>query len=220
MLSRNWIIGASVTAIAAGGVLAAAALAQDAPAENMSFFVTSTGLGDGANLGGLEGADAHCQSLAAAVGAGDRTWRAYLSTIAVEGAEGVNARDRIGAGPWYNAQGVMIAEDLAMLHGDANNINKETALSEAGAIVNGRGDNPNMHDILTGTLQDGTAADMTCANWTTNGDDNFTYVGHHDLEGNPAGINFWNYSHQTRGCSQAGLVGTGGAGLLYCFAAE
>jgi hypothetical protein len=217
MLSRNWIIGASITAIAAGGVLVAAALAQNAPAENMSFFVTSAGLGDGANLGGLEGADAHCQSLAAAVGAGNRTWRAYLSTT---GADGVNAGDRIGAGPWYNAGGVMVAEDLAMLHGDANNINKETALTETGAIVNGRGDNPNMHDILTGTLQDGTAADMTCANWTTNVDDNFTYVGHHDLVGNQAGINFWNYSHQTRGCSQPGLVSTGGAGLFYCFAAD
>ena len=220
MISRNWLLGASVATAAVGGMIAAAAVAQDGPAPNMSFFITSAGLGDGANLGGLEGADAHCQALADAVGAGDRTWRAYLSTIAVDGAEGVDARDRIGEGPWFNAEGVMIAENVAMLHGNDNNVNKETALTEAGAIVNGRGDSPNVHDILTGTRQDGTAANMTCANWTTNSDGDATFVGHHDLIGNQAGINYWNYSHQTAGCSQQSLVRTGGAGLFYCFAAE
>jgi hypothetical protein len=199
-----------------GLLLAGSAPAQDnyTPA-GMTFFVTSVGLGDGANLGGLEGADAHCQSLAAAVGAGDRTWRAYLST---DGTGGVDARDRIGTGPWTNATGVVIANNLDELHAGPNAITKDTALNELGAIVNGRGDTPNMHDILTGTNQDGTAAaGMTCANWTTNGEGT-AIVGHHDLVGNPAGVNFWNFSHGTRGCSQDGLVGTGGAGLLYCFA--
>ena len=186
----------------------------------MTFFVTSTGLGNGANLGGLEGADAHCQSLAEAVGAGGRTWRAYLSTSG-EGA--VNARDRIGSGPWVNAKGVQIAASIDELHGEANNINKETALNERGETVKGRGDEPNQHDILTGTQQDGTAfaagEDMTCGNWTSDGE-GAAMVGHHDLIGNRQGINFWNFSHPSRGCSQANLVGTGGAGLFYCFAAE
>lgn len=213
MRNRNVIVAAAIVA-AAGGGLAGSAMAQD---NEMSFFVTSVGLGDGANLGGLEGADAHCQALADAVGAGDRDWRAYLSTT---GDEGVDARDRIGAGPWFNAEGVMIAADVEELHSEANNIDKETALSEAGELINGRGDSPNVHDILTGTLQDGTAADMTCANWTTSSDADATIVGHHDLVGNPAGINFWNYSHGTRGCSQSSLVSTGGAGLFYCFAAD
>jgi len=206
-------------AIALGGLLSGAAFAQEgAPA--LTFFVTSVGLGDGANLGGLEVADAHCQSLAGAADAGDRTWRAYLSTVAMDGQAGVNGRDRIGEGPWHNAAGVQVAASLDELHSDAANINKETALSEAGAVINGRGDDPNMHDILTGTLQDGTAAEMTCLNWTSSSDDQATVVGHHDLVGNPEGINFWNYSHATRGCSQEGPVGTGGAGLLYCFAAD
>ena len=219
MLSRNWMIGASIAVITGGGTLAAAALAQDGPAPNMSFFITSAGLGDGGNLGGLEGADAHCQSLTAAVGAGDRTWRAYLSTLGSDGAAGVDARDRIGTGPWHNADGVLIATDIAQLHSD-NAINKETALTEAGQVVNGRGDSPNDHDILTGTRQDGQATNMTCANWTSNSNADATFVGHHDLVGNLAGTNYWNYSHQTAGCSQQALVRTGGAGLFYCFAAD
>jgi hypothetical protein len=184
----------------------------------MSFFVTSVGLGDGANLGGLEGADAHCQALAEAAGAGGKTWAAYLST---QGEGAVNARDRIGQGPWVNAQGTPIAASVEELHSEMNGITKNTALSEQGGVVNGRGDEPNMHDILTGSQQDGTAfaeeADMTCGNWTSNGEGS-AMVGHHDLIGNPEGINFWNFSHGSRGCSQEDLVGTGGAGLFYCFA--
>jgi hypothetical protein len=194
--------------------------AADAQENPMSFFVTSVGVGDGANLGGLEGADAHCQRLAEAAGAGNRTWRAYLST----GGEGeVNARDRIGSGPWANAAGVEIAATVEELHMEPNKINKETAVDENGQMVKGRGDEPNQHDILTGSEQDGTAfpagEDMTCSNWTSNGE-GAAMVGHHDLIGNPQGINFWNFSHPSRGCSQQNLVDTGGAGLFYCFAAE
>jgi hypothetical protein len=199
------------------GSLAGVAQAQEG---QMSFFVTSVGKGDGANLGGLEGADAHCQSLAEAAGAGSRTWRTYLSTSG-EGA--ANARDRIGAGPWHNQKGVQIAANINELHGNTNKISKETALDEQGNIVKGRGDEPNQHDILTGTERDGTAfpagEDMTCSNWTSNSEGS-AMVGHHDLIGNPQGINFWNFSHPSRGCSQENLVSTGGAGLLYCFAAE
>ncbi len=200
------------------GAAVSPAIAQDAA--SMSFFVTSTGVGDGANLGGLEGADAHCQRLADAAGSTGKTWHAYLST----GGDGaVNARDRIGAGPWVNAKGVQIAANVDELHGDANKINKETALDEKGNTVKGRGDEPNQHDILTGTQRDGTAfagaEDMTCKNWTSNGE-GAAMVGHHDLIGNPQGINFWNFSHPSRGCSQENLVATGGAGFLYCFAAN
>jgi hypothetical protein len=193
------------------------AQAQDS---QMGFFVTSVGVGDGANLGGLAGADAHCQKLAEAAGAGSRAWRAYLSTSG-DGAE--NARDRIGAGPWLNAKGVEIAANVGELHTEPNKINKETALDENGQTVKGRGDEPNQHDILTGSQQDGTAfpagEDRTCSNWTSNGEGS-AMVGHHDLTGNPQGINFWNFSHPSRGCSQQNLVDTGGAGLLYCFASN
>jgi hypothetical protein len=211
---RSITAGSLVVFVALG---VGAACAQENP---MSFFVTSVGIGDGANLGGLEGADAHCQRLAEAAGAGDRTWRAYLST----GGEGaVNARDRIGSGPWTNAAGVEIAATVEELHTEPNKINKETAVDENGQMVKGRGDEPNQHDILTGSEQDGTAfatgEDMTCNNWTSNGE-GAAMVGHHDLIGNPQGINFWNFSHPSRGCSQQNLVGTGGAGLFYCFAAE
>ena len=199
-------------------VLAAASPAVAQDAASMSFFVTSTGMGDGANLGGLDGADAHCQKLAEAAGSTGKTWHAYLSTSG-EGA--VNARDRIGSGPWVNAKGVQIAANVDELHGDANKINKETALDERGNTVKGRGDEPNQHDILTGSQRDGTAfagtEDMTCKNWTSNGE-GAAMVGHHDLIGNPQNINFWNFSHPSRGCSQANLEGTGGAGFLYCFA--
>jgi hypothetical protein len=196
-------------------------LAQASP--EMSFFVTSRGLGDGANLGGLAGADQHCQSLAQAAGASNRTWRVYLSTQASGSTAAVNARDRIGAGPWRNAKGVQIAANVEDLHSANNKINKETALDENGQVVKGRGDTPNMHDMLTGSQQDGTAfagdGDMTCRNWTSNSEGS-AIVGHHDLIGNPQGINFWNHSHGTRGCSQQNLVSVGGVGLFYCFAAQ
>ena len=187
----------------------------------MGFFVTSVGLGNGADLGGLEGADAHCKSLAEAAGAGDRDWRAYLSTEAPD-KRGVSARDRIGKGPWYNAKGTLIANNLTELHLYNSTITLETALDETGAMVNGRGSKPNMHDILTGTQDDGTAyfpddADHTCNNWTSSGEGS-AQVGHHDRHGggNPS----WASAHGSRGCSQEALMGTGGAGLFYCFAAD
>lgn len=213
---RLKLLPAATSTTAVAVLLAASAPAQNALAPaDMTFFITSIGLGDGANLGGLAGADVHCQELAEAAGAGARTWVAYLST---DGEGGVNARDRIGPGPYVNAVGVTVAANLDELHAPTNNLNKETALNELGAVVNGRGDDPNQHDILTGTNPDGTvAAGMTCGNWTLNGEGQ-AMVGHHDLQGNPAGVNFWNSSHPSRGCSQEGLVGTGGAGLFYCFA--
>lgn len=185
----------------------------------MSFFITSVGVGKGGDLGGLEGADRHCQSLAQAAGAGGRTWRAYLST---QGQGGVNAKDRIGRGPWFNAKGVQIASNLPDLHNN-NKINKETGLDERGMTVKGRVDTPNQHDMLTGTQQDGTAVagpdDATCTNWTSSTDgQGSAVVGHHDLIGNTQGPNFWNYSHKTPGCAQANLQRVGGAGLFYCFA--
>jgi hypothetical protein len=191
----------------------------------MSFFVTSVGSGKGADLGGLSGADRHCQSLAQAAGSGNRTWRAYLS------AAGVNARDRIGAGPWQNAKGVVVANSVDQLH-RANNLTKETALNEKGEMVNGRTDKPNTHDILTGSTPDGRAitdsADSTCSNWTTSGA-GAAMVGHHDRQGlrDDDASKSWNSSHLSRptkegapGCSQVALQGTGGNGLFYCFAAN
>ena len=205
--------------------LGGAAQAQEAGAAAMSFFVTSVGSGEGADLGGLEGADARCQALAEAVGAGG-TWRAYLSTQAADGQEAVNARDRIGPGPWQNVQGVVIAASVEALHGE-NNLTKATAVSEQGAPINGRGDQPNMHDILTGSQPDGTAfaagEDRTCGNWTKSGADGAAMVGHHDRMGlrDDAPSKSWNSSHSTRGgCSQEALQGTGGAGLFYCFKAS
>jgi hypothetical protein len=174
------------------------------------------GLGDGANLGGLAGADAHCMQLAEAAGSTGRTWVAYLS------AEGVNARDRIGAGPWQNINGEVIASDVDTLHSDANNLTKQTALTELGAVVNGRGDTPNVHDILTGSNADGTlAAGQTCGDWTLNGEGQ-AMLGHSDRAGPEtlATGTSWNAAHASRGCSQDNLVSTGGAGLLYCFAAN
>ena len=194
----------------------------------MTFFITSVGPGNGADLGGLDGADQHCQALAQAVGAGGRTWRAYLSTQAVGGAQAVNARDRIGRGPWQNAKGVVIAKDVEELHGN-NHLTKQTALNEKGEVVNGRGDTPNRHDILTGSTPDGRAfppaEDRTCGNWTKSSQ-GAAMVGHHDRMGRdeepPA--KSWNSSHPSRGpdggCSQADLRSTGGDGLLYCFAAN
>jgi len=201
------------------------AVAQESASPgNMTFFVTSTGLGKGADLGRVEGADRHCQSLAQAAGAGSKTWRAYLSTQAAGGAPAINARDRIGRGPWQNAKGVVIAKDVADLHG-TNNLAKQTALSERGALVNGRGDTPTQHDVLTGSQPDGTAfpagADQTCGNWTKSGAEGAAMLGHHDRTGldDSAAAKSWNSSHATRGgCSQDALKSTGGAGLLYCFA--
>ena len=210
---------AAATALALqGGSL----LAQNKPAQPMGFFITSTGAGDGANLGGLKGADAHCQKLAAAAGGGSRTWRAYLSTSAAGGATAENAKDRIGSGPWYNSKGVMIAQNVAELHGE-NKLTKETQLTEKGEIVNGRGDTPNRHDILTGSQLDGTAftdgADHTCNNWTSNSSGS-AQVGHHDRQGGGANPTSWNSAHASKGCSQENLRATGGDALFYCFAAK
>lgn len=186
---------------------------------NMSFFITSAGSGNGANLGGLAGADAICQKLAAAGGAGSKTWRAYLSASAAGNQPAVNARDRIGKGPWQNAKGVVVAQNVDDLHSDKNNLGKENSLTEKGALVNGRGDTPNTHDILTGSGLDGRAlsGDTTCANWTSAGAGS-AQVGHHDKQGGGQNPNSWNSAHASSGCSQANLVGTGGAGLFYCFA--
>jgi hypothetical protein len=194
----------------------------------MTFFITSVGPGNGADLGGLDGADRQCQALAQAVGAGGRTWRAYLSTQAVGDAQAVNARDRIGRGPWQNAKGVVIAKDIDELH-DNNNLTKQTALNEKGEVVNGRGDSPNRHDILTGSTPDGRAfppaEDRTCGNWTKSGQ-GAAMVGHHDRMGpnEEPPAKSWNSSHPSRGpdggCSQADLRSTGGDGLFYCFAAN
>jgi hypothetical protein len=197
---------ASLTAI---GV----ASSQDA---TMSFFVTSVGSGKGADLGGLKGADAHCASLAEAAGVTGKTWAAYLSTSTED------ARDRIGKGPWFNAKGVKIADDVASLHGEANAITKQTALDEKGEVVNGRGDKPNRHDVLTGSTPEGTKiADQTCGDWTLSGAEGAAMTGHHDRTGldDSAAAKSWNSSHASRGgCSQEALGSTGGDGLFYCFA--
>ena len=196
------------------------AAAQNA-SEKMSFFITSVGSGNGANLGGLAGADQHCQSLAKAAGAGNRTWRAYLSAAPSGGQPAVHARDRIGKGPWFNAKGVMVAKDVNHLHGPDNHLSKENSVTEKGEIVNGRGDKPNEHDILTGSQLDGSAftdgADHTCRNWTSGGEGS-AQVGHHDRQGGGANPTSWNSAHGSKGCSQANLVGTGGSGRFYCFA--
>lgn len=216
---------AAIASAALTVLIAAAVTPASAQQSSMSFFVTSVGPGNGANLGGLEGADKHCQTLAAAAGAGGKTWRAYLST---QGQGAVNAKDRIGKGPWVNAKGTTIAKDVAELHG-ANNLTKQTALSEKGDVINGRGDQPNRHDILTGTQADGTAfppdKDMTCKNWTS-ATEGSAMVGHSDRTGldDSAPAKSWNTSHPSRGqgggCTQADLRSTGGDGLLYCFAAN
>ncbi len=201
--------------LAALALLGTAPLAM-AQSGGMSFFVTSVGLGDGANLGGLAGADAHCAALAEAAGVTGKVWAAYLSTSAVD------ARDRIGTGPWVNARGETIADDVASLHGEGNNLTKETALDEKGEVIAGRGDDPNRHDVLTGSLADGTRAPETCQDWTSSGPEGAAIVGHHDRAGPetlPTGTS-WNAAHATRGCGQEALRGTGGDGLFYCFAVE
>ncbi len=194
-------------------------------AQHMSFFITSRNPGTGANFGGLAGADAHCQALAEAAGSKGKAWRAYLSAAPEDGAPAVNARDRIGTGPWYNAKGVLIARNVADLHSETNPINKETGLNEKGNQVNGRGDTPNVHDILTGSNADGTLAvgegDTTCSNWTSDSETGSAVVGHHDRIGidDSAPMKSWVSSHGSRGCSLPNLNSTGGGGLLYCFAA-
>ena len=202
-----------------------ALLIASAPAaaqqNTMSFFITSAGPGDGAKLGGLAGADAHCKQLADAAGVTGKTWRAYLSTKAAAGQPAVNAKDRIGRGPWYNAKGVKVAENVADLHSDNNKLGKENSLTEKGVEVPGRGNSPNHHDILTGSLLNGTVSpdttDTTCSNWTSNAT-GAAYVGHHDRQGGGTNPTSWNSAHLSRGCSQQNLLGTGGNGYFYCFA--
>ena len=218
----------SVVALASVlGLCAGAAIAQQPPPQfpNMTFFITSTSGPSGADFGGIDGADRYCQTLAAKAGAGGKTWRAYLSVQAVGGATAVNARDRIGKGPWVNADGTQIAATVADLHSDNNKINQQSAQAENGRRIPGRTFVVNQHDILTGSLPDGTAPppdkDMTCGNWTKSGEGS-AIVGHHDREGlrDDAASKSWNSSHPSRGCSADSLKSTGGAGLLYCFAAN
>ena len=217
----------------ASTALAGTAHAQSVDTEKMSFFITSVGKGDGANLGGLDGADAHCNALASAAGS-SKTWAAYLSTTMVIDrstnpmtiTNGISARDRIGAGPWYNAKGDMIAKDIESLHSDAVNISLQTGLDENGNEVNGRGSRPNKHDILTGSDSAGhfstAGGDTTCSNWTNSSMDGSAIVGHHDRVGLNTSRNMisWNSAHGSRGCGEADLPRSGGAGLFYCFAVE
>jgi hypothetical protein len=188
---------------------------------SLSFFITSLGSGNGADLGGLAGADAHCQALATAAGQGNKTWHAYLSAKPSNGQPAVNARDRIGSGPWYNAKGVRVAQNVADLHSDGNALSKENSLTEKGEVNNGRGDTPNRHDMLTGSNLDGTLftgePDGTCGNWTSGGEGT-ARVGHHDRQGGGDNPTSWNSAHSSGGCSQANLASIGGAGLFYCFA--
>jgi hypothetical protein len=218
-------------ALVSSAAIFASVSVQPAQAQsaNATFFVSSVGLGKGADVGGLDGADKHCATLAAAAGASAKTWHAYLSTQAADGKPAVNARDRIGKGPWQNSKGVVIAKDVADLHGASNNLTKQTALSEKGEVINGRGDTPNRHDVLTGSQPDGTAfaagEDRTCKNWTS-GTQGAAMLGHSDRIGlrDDDASKSWNSSHPSRGpdggCSQADLKSTGGDGLLYCFAAN
>jgi len=217
---------------AALAALGGCATGQPGEAGGMTFFVTSTNPGKGGDLGGLDGADRHCQALAGAAGAGGRTWRAYLSTqgSALNDPKVMHARDRIGSGPWHNAKGALIARNVEELHAASNNVTKETALDEKGQMVNGRTEKPNKHDILTGSRIDGTAfpggvaflPDMTCGNWTKSGADGSAMTGHHDRAGpiDHAWATSWNSSHPTRGCTQDGIRSTGGDGLFYCFAVK
>ena len=220
----------SIVALAAFTLFTAAPLSGQAA--NMSFFITSSGPGNGANLGGLEGADRHCQDLAYAVGAGSLEWRAYLSTVSMGGdaaasagrGGAVNARDRIGEGPWYNHAGTLIANSVEELHSDAANLTKETILTEQGEMVNGRGDDPNQHDILTGSNMDGTVntdeGHDACRNWTSSAAEGSARVGHHDRQGGGQNPTSWNSAHGSRGCSQENLQATGGNGYFYCFAVD
>jgi hypothetical protein len=214
------LFGTAALIAAAAPDAPAADDAPDAPVQAMSFFITSVGSGDGANLGGLAGADRQCTTLAEAAGVTGKTWRAYLSAVARDGQPAQNARDRIGSGPWHNAKGELVARDVAHLHSDDNGLGKQGSLTERGEVVNGRGDTPNRHDILTGSNPDGTVAvdstDTTCGNWTSNADGS-AMVGHHDKIGGGTRPTSWNSAHASRGCSQQNLIATGGNGLFYCF---
>lgn len=205
------LLGTALMAISTAG----------AQAPKTTFFITSAGPGKGADLGGLAGADRHCRDLAEAAGITGVTWHAYLSQAARTGQPAINARDRIGRGPWYNAKGVMVAQNVADLHSDANKLSKENSLTEKGTVVNGRGDTPNMHDVLTGSRLDGTVApdstDTTCGNWTRSDSTGSAFVGHHDRQGGGANPTSWNMAHPSRGCGQRNLQATGGNGLYYCF---
>lgn len=212
----------AVVAIASASLSSGLFAAQSTPSKKMSFFVTSVGSGKGGDLGGLAGADKHCQELAKAVGAGRRTWHAYLSTSESVGVREINARNRIGQGPWYNAKGARVARNVDELHQN-NYLNKQTVLTEKGEVVNGRDDTPNTHDMLTGSDAHGLAfkgnLDTTCGNWTKSGEGS-AQVGHHDRKGldDRAPAKSWNDSHPSRGCSVDALRSTGGSGLFYCFA--
>jgi hypothetical protein len=205
----------AATALCSLSTLPVAAQAADMEDTSMSFFITSIGSGQGANLGGLQGADAHCAALASAAGSNGKTWRAYLST---SGANTVHARERIGQGPWYNADGELVARNLDDLHYSNVLFTKQTALNEMGNIVNGRGDNPNQHDILTGSNPDGSSSGSNCNNWTSRAEDGSATVGHFDRQGGGAIPESWNAAHQSRGCSLENLRGSGGNGYFYCFA--
>jgi hypothetical protein len=221
MSTRIWL--PLLAAVAASGLISTDTV--EAQQAGMTFFVSSVGKGNGANFGGLAGADAHCQALAQAAGSTLTNWRAYLSTTEPGGTAGVNARERIGKGPWQNVKGVVVAKSIDDLHSDSNNINKQTALTEKGETISGRGDPVNTHDILTGSDPQGmystAGGDTTCGNWTKSGDGS-AIVGHHDRQGlkDTRHMHSWNSSHGTRGCGQDALKSTGGAGLIYCFAAN
>ncbi len=218
----KWI---AAPVLASATLLAVPSVPALADAASMSFFVTSAGKGDGANLGGLEGADAHCSALAKAAGSPKTNWKAYLSTTAPQGEAGVNARDRIGKGPWQNVKGVVVANSVEELHSDKTNVTKETALTEKGEVVKGRGDDPNEHDVLTGSdplgMYSTAGGDTTCKNWTSNAEGS-AIVGHHDRIGlkDTRHMTSWNSSHGSAGCSADALKKTGGNGYFYCFAAE
>lgn len=203
--------------------VAAAGLFAQQTDPKMSFFITSVGSGNGADLGGLKGADAHCAKLAKAAGSKKKDWRAYLGQQADGKLKAINAKDRIGKGPWYNSKGVEVAKDVADLHSDNNKLSKQNSLTELGQVVNGRGDTPNQHDILTGAQLDGTlkpgTEDSTCKNWTSHGEGS-ALVGHHDRQGGGQNPTSWNSAHASRGCSQENLVATGGFGRFYCFATK
>jgi len=227
-MTRRLILSLSAAAAAASLLAACGMMGSGMGTNPMSFFITSANPGKGGDLGGLAGADRHCQALAASAGAGGKTWRAYLSNAAMAGQPAINARDRIGAGPWRNAKGEVVATSVADLHSANNKLGKQTSLTEKGAVVAGRGDPVNMHDILTGSKPDGTLApadpgkDTTCGNWTKSVDGS-AIVGHHDKDGtnpDPVANVSWNASHGTRGCSIDQLKQSGSAGLLYCFAAN
>jgi hypothetical protein len=218
MTTTKKAVSVALTALALS--MSAGTMAQD---NTLSFFITSAGTGNGAALSGLAGADMHCAVLAQAAGITGKTWAAYLSAQERNGMPAVNARDRIGTGPWFNANGVQVAASVADLHSDNNQLNKENSLTETGAVVNGRGDSPNQHDILTGSDANGNAftdgQDHTCRNWTSNSDGS-AQVGHHDRQGGGADPTSWNNAHGSRGCSLQDLQGSGGNGYFYCFATD